>query len=165
MVICRNADPFLDGFGIILTMQIPSRLHVIEASKAFSKIAFVKELPVCSSIRTKNTLLKKSTRPLYVPAMARRLPKPLKEKLLKCDGKLIKFYVLTIIPKDTQNKAETDKHIQARFPSICSGSLEHKLKSIEKQCSKNQWILSKSSKSIHKATHKTTLFGRVVCHS
>ena len=121
MVICRNADPFLDGFGIILTMQIPSRLHVIEASKAFSKIAFVKELPVCSSIQRKNTLLNKSTRPLYVPAMARRLPKPLKEKLLKCDGKLIKFYVLTIIPKDTQNKAETDKHIQARFPSICSG--------------------------------------------
>ena len=105
MVICRNADPFLDGFGIILTMQIPSRLHVIEASKAFSKIAFVKELPVCSSIRTKNTLLKKSTRPLYVPAMARRLPKPLKEKVLKCDGKLITFYVLTIILKDTQNKA------------------------------------------------------------
>ena len=126
MVICRNADPFLDGFGIILTMQIPSRLHVIEASKAFSKIAFVKELPVCSSIRRKNTLLNKSTRPLYVPAMARRLPKPLKEKLLKCDGKLIKFYVLTIIPKDTQNKAETDKHIQARFPSICSGFLRAK---------------------------------------
>ena len=63
IVICRNADPFLDGFGIILTMQIPSRLHVIEASKAFSKIAFVKELPVCSSIRRKNTLLNKSTRP------------------------------------------------------------------------------------------------------
>ena len=121
MVICRNADPFLDGFGIILTMQIPSRLHVIEASKAFSKIAFVKELPVCSSTQRKNTLLNKSTRPLYVPAMARRLPKPLKEKVLKCDGKLIKFYVLTIILKDTQNKAETDTRIQARFPSICSG--------------------------------------------
>ena len=121
MVVCRNADPFLDGFAIILTMQIPSRLHVIKASKAFSKIAFVKELPVCSSTQRKNTLLNKSTRPLYVPAMARRLPKPLKEKVLKCDGKLIKFYVLTIILKDTQNKAETDKHIQARFPSICSG--------------------------------------------
>ena len=127
MVICRNADPFLDGFGIILTMQIPSRLHVIEASKAFSKIAFVKELPVCSSIQRKNTLLNKSTRPLYVPAMARRLPKPLKEKVLKCDGKLIKSYVLAIILKDTQNKAETDKHIQARFPSICSGGIFEKL--------------------------------------
>ena len=122
MVICRNADPFSDGFGIALTMHIPSRLHVVEASKAFSKIAFVKELPICSSIQRKNTLLNKSTRPLYVPAMARRLPKPLKEKVLKCDGKLIKFYVLTIILKDTQNKAETDKHIQARFPSICSDS-------------------------------------------
>ena len=42
------ADPFLDGFGIIFTMQIPSRLHVIEASKAFSKIEFLKELPICS---------------------------------------------------------------------------------------------------------------------
>ena len=50
MVMCRNADPFLDGFGIVLTMQIPSRLHVIEASKAFSKIEFLKELPVCSTI-------------------------------------------------------------------------------------------------------------------
>ena len=38
MVFWQNADPFLDGFGIILTMQIPSRLHVIEASKTFSKI-------------------------------------------------------------------------------------------------------------------------------
>ncbi len=46
-------DPFLDGFGIILTMQIPSRLHVIEAPKAFSKIKFLKELPVCSTIRGK----------------------------------------------------------------------------------------------------------------
>ena len=57
MVICQNADPFLDGFGIILTTQIPSRLHVIEASKAFSKIEFVKELPVSSSISEKNALL------------------------------------------------------------------------------------------------------------
>ena len=126
MVICRNADPFLDGFGIILTMQIPSRLHVIEASKAFSKIAFVKELPVCSSIRRKNTLLNKSTRPLYVPAMARRLPKPLKEKLLKCE-KLIKFYVLTIIPKDAQNKAETTDTFKHAFRPVifsCSAILQ-----------------------------------------
>ena len=42
MAFWQNADPFLDGFGIILAMQIPSRLHVIEASKAFSKIEFQK---------------------------------------------------------------------------------------------------------------------------
>ena len=53
MVICRNADPFLDGFGIILTMQIPSRLHVIEAFEAFSNIELLKELEICSTIREK----------------------------------------------------------------------------------------------------------------
>ena len=40
MAFWQNADPFLDGFGIVLTMQIPSRLHVFEASKAFSKLEF-----------------------------------------------------------------------------------------------------------------------------
>ena len=35
-------------------MQIPCRLHVIEAPNAFSKIRFLKELPVCSTIRGKN---------------------------------------------------------------------------------------------------------------
>ena len=102
MVICRNADPFLDGFGIILIMQIPSRLHVIEASKAFSKMEFLKELPVCSTIRGKiaefafsfqlkilssipclREPAEQANTPLYVPAMARGLPKPLKEKSLK----------------------------------------------------------------------------------
>ena len=42
MAFWLNADPFLDGFGIIFTMQIPSRLHVIEASKGFSMIEFLK---------------------------------------------------------------------------------------------------------------------------
>ena len=50
----QNVDPCLDGFGIIFTMQIPSSLHLIEASKAFSKIEFLKELPICSTIRGKN---------------------------------------------------------------------------------------------------------------
>ena len=49
----QNVDPCLDGLGIALTMQIPSRLHVFEASKAFPKIEFLKELPVCSTIRGK----------------------------------------------------------------------------------------------------------------
>jgi hypothetical protein len=47
-------DPSLDGFGIIFTMQTHSRLRVIEASKAFSQIEFLKELPICSTIRGKN---------------------------------------------------------------------------------------------------------------
>ena len=102
MAFSQNADPFLDGFGIILTMQIPSRLHVIEASKAFSKMEFLKELPVCSTIRGKiaefafsfqlkilssipclREPAEQANTPRYVPAMARGLPKPLKEKSLK----------------------------------------------------------------------------------
>ena len=98
----QNADPFWDGFGI-LTMQIPSRLHVIEVPKVFSKIKCLKELPVCSTIRgqkgaefvfsfqLKNLSsipclrepAEQANTPLYVPAMARGLPKPLKEKSLK----------------------------------------------------------------------------------
>ena len=90
-------------FGIILTMQIPCRLHVIEAPNAFSKIRFLKELPVCSTIRGKDVAefafsfqlrilssfpclrepAEQANTPLYVPAMARGLPKPLKEKSLK----------------------------------------------------------------------------------
>ena len=44
----------MDGFGIMLIMPIPSSLDVIEASKAVSKIEFLKKLPICSTILGKS---------------------------------------------------------------------------------------------------------------